>query len=713
MSESISRSIPRSDGMEKSLGEAKYIADFPHEDFLTARFYRSPFARGRIVDIKLPTLPEGYHVVDHRDVPSQNYIALIKNDWPAFAETEIRYRGQIILLVAGPDPCIVDKIISEIQIDYEEEELALTLDEALELKGGPIHKEDNVYADLHLNKGDVETAFAEAHHVVEGIYETGVQEQLYLEPQGLCSWLEENGRKVVIHGSLQCPFYVKHALEEALGKSYKVRVIQAVVGGGFGGKEDYPEIMGVPLAVAALKIAKPLRMIFDRTEDIAYTSKRHPSRTKIRTAHAEDASVIAMDFDIMINGGAYESYSLIVLQRAIFTSNGVYNFPNVRVRGRAIASNIVPSGAFRGFGAPQAIFALETHMDKVAREMNVNPLELKRKHFVRQGDPTITGGMIQEKVILEDLVDKAQEISGYKEKWNRYSEEPWRGIGMVMFNHGCGFTGDGEQTIIKACVKIRKDAQDMVELLVASVDMGQGPKTTFRKIASSILEIPLKQIVYNNPDTDRIPDSGPTVASRTIMVVGYLLQEAAKKLKKIWQSGEEQETEAHYTLPPGIKWDQASLKGNAYAAFGWGVNIVEVSVDPVSWEVRVDGAWGVYDVGVPIDRRVVYGQIQGGMNQALGYACLENMESGNDGHFRQRTMADYIVPTALDYPRTHALSLDNPYEFGPFGAKGMGEMVHDGGHAAFVCAVGQAINKTCSKIPLNPEHLMEVISDET
>ena len=271
-------------------------------------------------------------------------MALINNDWPAFATEEIRYKGQIILILAGPDPKVVDALLEKIEVEYEPLEAAVTLDEGLACKGGPMHGEDNIYADLHLVKGDPDTAFAAAARVVEGEYSTGFQEQLYMEPQGLTVWPEEEGRKVVLHGSLQCPYYVKHAVEEVLGDGYKVRVIQATTGGAFGGKEDYPEIMGAPLAVAALKIGKPLRMIFDRTEDMAWTSKRHPSRTRVRTAHDGSGRITAMEFDIIIDGGAYESYSLIVLQRAIFTSNGVYNFPNVKVRGRAVATTTVPSG---------------------------------------------------------------------------------------------------------------------------------------------------------------------------------------------------------------------------------------------------------------------------------------------------------------------------------------------------------------------------------
>lgn len=763
MSSTISRAIPRLDGKSKARGEASYIGDYAHDGVLTARFYRSPFCRGRIRSITVPELPDGYYVVDHRSVPGSNEVPLIKNDWPAFAVDEIRYVGQIILVLAGPDPVVLDELLGRIEIDYEEQQPAVTLDDALALKGGPIHGSDNLYADLELRRGDPEGVFSSAARVIEGEYSTGFQEQLYMETQGLMVHPDKEAGRVTIEGSMQCPYYVKHALEHVMGEAAAVRVRQATTGGGFGGKEDYPEIMGAPLAVAAWTIGKPLRMIFDRSEDLAWTSKRHPSRTRVRTAHDESGRILALDFEVTLDGGAYESYSLIVLQRAMFTSNGVYSFPNVRVRGRAIATNTVPSGAFRGFGAPQAIFALEMHMERVARELRLQPLTARRPYFVTTGDPTVTGGIIREQVILDKLIDRASELSGFQEKWQRYEQErqgrsaagrsasgasrksgtpgagatgpaevtsgrgsaaplaaaglagtpgPLRGIGISLFNHGCGFTGDGEQRIIKGRVKIRKDQADRVEILAASIDMGQGPKTTFRKVVSRILGIDPEEISFENPDTDKVPDSGPTVASRTMMVVGYLLQQAAEGLRDQWKPGESQEVEVGYKMPPEIQWDQDSLTGDAYAAFGWGVNIVEVEVDPVSWELHVTGAWGVYDVGVAIDERVVHGQIHGGMSQALGYGYLEKLEVDERGVFRQASMADYIVPTSLDLPRTGAATVDNPYEYGPFGAKGMGEMVHDGGHAALAAAVSQALGRNCDRIPLSPETILRMVEDE-
>ncbi len=738
---SITTPIPRVDAQEKAAGAAAYIADFDYATALTARFYRSDFPRGRITGRYIPELPSGYYWVDHTDVPGKNAVVLIKDDLPAFAEEEIRYRGQIIGILCGPDPLEVDRLLREVAIEYEPIEPAPTLDDGISCKGGAMHGEDNVFARLALDRGDVDTAFAGATKIVEGTYETGFQEQLYMEPQGLVSWFE--GGTVVVHGSMQCPYYVKHSVEVVMGDAARTRIKAAVIGGGFGGKEDYPEIMGAPLSVAALKVGRaepgrPLRMIYDRTEDMAFTSKRHPSRTKIRTAHDEDGTIRGIESEVTLDGGAYETYSLIVLMRAIFHSTGAYHIPNAKIRGRAVATTTVPSGAFRGFGAPQSLFSIEMHMQKCARTFGVEPLAYRRRFFQKKGDRTVTGGLLRDEVILDRLLVRLDEMSGYGEKQKRYAAEAaerrnasvvdagsgahrargqggalWRGIGISVFNHGAGFTGDGEQRIIKGKAAVHKRADDVVEIRCATTDMGQGPKTTFRKVVGAVLDIVPEEVVFVEPDTDICPDSGPTVASRTMMVVGFLLQEAAKELKATWTPGEEQTVTRAYEMPPGMAWDQNALDGDAYAAFGWGVNACEVEVDPVTYEVRVVHAWGVYDVGKAIDERVVNGQIQGGMSQALGYGAIEKLHVDETGTFLQRTMADYIIPTALDFPRTGADTIDNPYTYGPFGAKGMGEMVHDGGHMAYAAAVEQAIGAACPRIPLVPEVIMEIRNDET
>jgi len=733
--DSISTVIPRLDGMAKATGTALYVADLKTGDGLTpdmlfGRFYRSFHPRGRITNLRQPRLPAGYTIVTAADIPKGGFNEIpmaASRDMPCFAEKEVRYAGQIVAVVAGPDPVVVDRLLNSIQLDVDPLPVCKDMDEALAFKGGAIHGEDNVFCRVDLDRGDVDGVFASAATVVEGRYDTGFQEQFYLEGQGLITWREAD--RICVRGSMQCPYYVSHAVSHVLGLPLeKVRVIADTIGGAFGGKEDYPEIIGAPLAVASWVCGKPIRLIMDRVEDMAFTSKRHPSRCHYRTALDEKGRILAMDVQVDLDGGAYESYTKIVLMRAVFHSLGVYRIPVFRIRGRGIATNTVPSGAFRGFGAPQSLFGMEMHLEEVARQVGEEVLEFKRQHFLKTGDNTVTGGIFRDEIILDELIKKTEELSGYSIKRARYAagsehnrlnssnasiaKGPLRGIGMSLLLHGCGFTGDGEQKIIKGEVAIKKHRDNRVEILCATVDFGQGPLTTFRKVVATALELKPEDIIYKNIDTDRVPDSGPTVASRTIMIVGYLLQKAAEELKTIWKDGEEQRVERKYEMPPGMSWNQETLSGDSYACYGWGVNVCEVEVDPLSWETQVIGAWAVFDVGRAVDRRVVDGQIQGGMSQALGYGAMEKLEVDEKGRFRQITMADYMVPTSLDFPRTESATVDNPYPYGAYGAKGMGEMVHDAGHAAYAAAVEQAVGRPCPVIPLVPETLMGIMEDK-
>ena len=282
---------------------------------------------------------------------------------------------------------------------------------------------------------------------------------------------------------------------------------------------------------------------------------------------------------------------------------------------------------------------------------------------------------------------------------------------MSWFLHGCGFTGSGEAEHIKALVKLAKGEDDKVNILIAAVDMGQGVQTTMKKIVSQILEIPLEQIIYNNPDTDLVPDSGPTVASRTIMIVGGLIARAAKQLKEKWVDGEALTVSERYKQPEYIKWDEKTFIGDAYPAYSWGINVVEVEISPITYQVTLKGIWSVYDVGKAIDERIIMGQADGGVLQGVAYGYLEVMKNEN-GRVKQKTVTDYIIPTTGDIPPMETILMDNPYPLGPYGAKGAGELTLDGGAPAVALAIENAINKTVTKIPVTPEYIMELMKNE-
>ncbi|MCK4515039.1 MAG: molybdopterin-dependent oxidoreductase, partial [Spirochaetaceae bacterium] len=380
--------------------------------------------------------------------------------------------------------------------------------------------------------------------------------------------------------------------------------------------------------------------------------------------------------DIRLDGGAFEGLSSTVLQRAMFSASGVYRVPEISVRGRAYRTNVVPYGAFRGFGSPQAFFASEMHMCHLARKHGEDPLSFKRRHLLQQGDRTITGGILRDPMKMEEMIHSAVTQSEYDRKRAEYEQGAGitrRGIGVSLFNHGCGFTGSGERDIIKARVKLRSHADGKIEVLCSNVEMGQGAETTLRKIVAVTLGTAIGNVVFQNPDTDQVPDSGPTVASRTVMVVGGLLHKTALKLKDAGppRPGRPVEVEANYEQPPEIEWDQSTFTGDAYPAFSWGVNIIEIELDLLTFTIRPLTVWAIYDIGTAIDERIVIGQIHGGIAQGIGYGSTELLEV-RDGAFQQRTMTDYVIPGPLDIPEMHVELVSNPYHGGPFGAKGVG-----------------------------------------
>ena len=302
-------------------------------------------------------------------------------------------------------------------------------------------------------------------------------------------------------------------------------------------------------------------------------------------------------------------------------------------------------------------------------------------------------------------------MSDYKRKVKEYSKPgTYRGIGYSTFLHGCGFTGSGESTIINAQLRMNKDKDGVVTFYTSQVDFGQGNRTTLKRIVVDTLGIPEDKVIYDAPDTDQTLSTGPTAASRTIIIVGGLVAKAAKHLKEIWIDGKEQEIVEPYVGPSYIKWDEDTMQGDAYPGYAWGVNVIEVEVDPITYEVSIIGTWSTYDVGHAIDERIIIGQADGGLAQALGWAYLEK-EEVSDGEFKQTRMSDYVIPTFVDLPKMETALIDNPFPYGAFGAKGAGELTFVGGAPAFAIALEQAINRKVHKIPATPEYIMELIEN--
>lgn len=698
----ISNSVIKKDHGNKAGGYALYVDDLKLDGMLHGRILRSTKAKARLEDVVVPELPAGYFYIDKRDVTGINEVHIILEDTPVFADGAVEFAGDPIGMVVGEDLKEVDRIISEIIVVYEE--MTPILD---------VKKSDTIFFEYSYVKGDMEKALSDADRIITKTYETGYQEQAYLETQGMIAL--PNGDKITVRGSMQCPYYVHTAVKKVLGHTNeKVQIIQDVTGGGFGGKEAYPSLLACQVAVAAKKVNRPVKVIFERREDMEFTSKRHPAICTYKAA-MKGRDILGMDIDVIYNGGAYTTLSAVVLQRGLICSSGVYRIDNLHVHGRVLKTNTVPGGAYRGFGAPQTFFAMEMMMIHLAKEVGESPLSFKKRYLVKQGDSTATNGKFHFHVPIPKMIERINELTDYENKYEKYKNQTGRyrrGIGMSLFFHGCGFTGSGERDLIKAIVRLRKNEDDSVEILASSTDMGQGVKTTFCKIVADVLGIPLEQVYAENPDTDRVPDSGPTAASRSIMVVGGLLKKAAEHLKEEWKPGIRQVVEERFKEPDFvIPFDINTFQGDAYPDYSWAVNVLEVEVDKLTAETKILGAWGIYDVGMPIDMNIIQGQMQGGFLQGIGYASMEFMNYNEKGVIRNNSFSDYIIPTAVDVPNMVTEIINNPSVEGPYGAKGAGELPTVGPAAAYIEAMEQAVGADVCKIPFTQEEILKVLQE--
>ncbi len=726
----------RLEGLAKLTGRERYVDDLPLDGFLWGATVRSPAARGRITAVRFGTDIDWaqFTIVDHRDLPGPNVITLIERDQPVLAPGYVRHVQEPVLLLAHPDRMLLRRAVAAVTIDVAPEPAIFDF----RVRPAPAQIQygaDNVLKHLSITKGDVEHALAQAPILVEGTYETGAQEHVYLEPQGMIAALE--GDVLVLRGSMQCPYYVLKALMPALGRDERrVRVIQTPTGGGFGGKEEYPSTIALHAALLALKSGKPVKLIYDRGEDMAATTKRHPSLVRHRTGVTADGRLLAQDIEVVMDGGAYVTLTPVVLSRGIIHAAGPYHCEHVRIDGRAMFTNAVPFGAFRGFGAPQTHFANERHMDRIAAQLGLDPAELRRRNLLRDGQSTATGQVITDGTDRVAVLERALELSDYAAKraahttFNATAATKRRGMGLATFHHGAGFTGGGE-VMLASRLHVAGLADGRIEVRSANIEMGQGTLTIFTELAAARLGLEPADVVIAEADTARVPNSGPTVASRTSMVVGRMVElacddlrgklglgadargDAVRRAIRNWYASHPGATligEGVYQRPPGIAWDDATYTGDAYGTFAWGAYVAEVEVDLRTFDTRVLDFVAVQEIGKVLNQTLARGQVQGGVAQAIGWALLEECR-WKDGAMANAQLTNYIIPTSDDLPPIRVAFLENPYPYGAQGAKGLGELPMDGPAPAVLNAVAAATGADPCAIPLLPERLMELMEE--
>ncbi|MGD0443389.1 MAG: xanthine dehydrogenase family protein molybdopterin-binding subunit [Edaphobacter sp.] len=736
----VGQSPLRKEGKAKVLGRAQYVDDITLPNMWFGATVRSTIPRGRITSIKFdPAIPwHEFTIVSAADIPGENTIVHLAKDHPCLAVTHVNHVEEPILLLAHPDRAVLPAAVAAVHIAYEELPAIYTIEES-EKKEHIIWGEGetaNTFKTYLMQKNQTpipDEIWQEADFIVEGEYRTGAQEQLYIENNGVIAEYDpESG--VTVRGSMQCPFYLVHALTLVFNlPAEKCRVIQTETGGAFGGKEDFPSVIGSHAALLAMKSGHPVKLCYDRAEDMAATTKRHPSRTRHRTAVSKDGKLLAGEIDFAIDGGAYATLSPVVLSRGTIHAPGPYLWPHITVRAKAMATNIPPHGAFRGFGAPQSIFALERHMDKIAKTVGLTPEELRRRNLLSTGDRTATNQLLSDPVDMQHLLTKALRDSNYHAKRRQFDHENptstiKRGIGFATFFHGAGFTGSGERRL-NSLVEIELTPEGQPRILVSSTEFGQGTNTILCQIAAQTLHLPYDQILIAQPDTTHVPNSGPTVASRTAMIVGKLVERAAQSLRNTLLASSHLsdnystqdfrraalrflaqhgplKAEARYESPGNIFWDDETYSGEAYPAYAWAVYVAEVAVDTTTYAATVTSFHALQEVGKVLHPILATGQIEGGIAQAIGYALYEKCLWRN-GHLTNNQMTNYIMPTSADLPPIHVTFEETPSPHGAFGAKGIGELPMDGPAPAILNAIEHATNIAFNEIPLLPEDIFE------
>ncbi len=701
----IGKSIQRVDASSKADGTLKYTDDLEFNGLYGA-IVRSQISYGKIISITYDDRFDfsEFTIVDYKDIEGQNINSSLIDDQPFLAENIVRFIGEPILLLAHKSKKMLDKAQKNISIQYEEFEAVLTLEDA-QNKKNIIFEDDNIYKNIQTKKGK-EPKYTSLLSL-EKTYSTPHQEQLYLEPQSMIARYNDDAIKII--GSMQCPFYVQSALQNLTDT--KIEIEQAPTGGAFGGKEDYPSLMAAYVYLLSKKSKQDVKIVYDRVQDIAFTTKRHPVTMDFKSHFENSGKLHSLEIEISIDGGAYCTLTPVVQARTVLHIAGFYDCEYIKVNSNSYATNTPPNGAFRGFGAPQAIFGIERHIDDIARSLNISPMKVREINLPKKDSRTVTDAKIEEYQRVKTIFDLAREKSDFDKKYS--ANIPNKGIGMALFMHGGGFTGVGE-TFLNSEVWLDLLSDGKIEIKVSSVEMGQGALTVLPQIVADTLNLPLSQIIYHTPNTFKVANSGPTVASRTVMIVGELLTQSAKKIQDAigkYKDLQEYREMVHnylgdvktqrfiskYKKPSNIKWNEDKFYGNGYDGYSLACYVAEVEVNPITYQVKVTDFYAYQDVGKVINPILAEGQVEGGVAQGIGFALYERVVFEN-GKIKNAHLTDYIIPMASDLPKLEIGFVQSDEK-----AKGLGELPMNAPAVAIANALANALNIEFDSIPITPE----------
>lgn len=746
----IGKSIERIDALDKVTGKAKFMEDYSFPGMLYAKLVLSNEPHAKIIGINVDNalkVKGVVKIITAKDVPGENQVGYALPDQPLLAEGKVRYHGEPIAIVAAetPEAALIGAL--EVKVEYKSLPVILDPIEAMEKVDVLVHEENrnNIAFTTKVRRGNVKTGFEKSDVIVEREYRTQHQEHLYLETEGALA-IPEMGGGYMILSCAQYPHLAQAITARVLGISTsKIKIVQPFIGGGFGGKDDTGPLVAAQAALVAHITGRPVLLIYSREDSFRVHCKREQSIIKYKSGATSYGKLMAIEVKIIMDSGAYVNRGPFILWRATMHASGPYYVENAKIDGYCVYTNKVYQGSFRGFGNPNIQFAAESQMDELADKLGLDPAEFRLKNILKPGMPTITGQILEESVGVSEALKLLVEKANWKVKREEYSKGKGRyrrGIGIACGWHGIS-TSRGVPDWSNAIIKVNRDGG--VEVYTGITEIGQGsPTTSHVQIVSEILGVPLDKVKIYFGTTDA-PDTGATHASRgtSIGAIGVLVAAAKirerlekltseilnckidelkfengivysknnpekrieweKLIKKAYEVGIELSATGYFYLPKGT-FNHEIGQGYAYPAYSYIVNIAEVEVDTETGTINVLRIWPSIASGRIINPKAVEGQIEGAILQGMGFTLMEKLEFDNRGAILNTNLTDYIVPTIRDTPIIEKpIFIEDLFKYGPFGAKGVGEMALIPTPAAIVNAVTHAIGKRIFELPLTPE----------
>lgn len=727
----IHQSIKRKDAKDKVKGTAMFPGDYSMANQLHMKvlFANRPHAFVREIDMQEALKMNGVIAIfNAQDVPNNEY-GLSMPDQPVLCGPgsnkvhgdRVRFEGDQIAVVVAETPEIAAKACKRIKVVYEDLPIVTDVLDALQTDAPLLHpeKESNEFCHYKIRKGDVQAALEKCDVVIESKYFTPMQEHAYLQPEAGIAYLDEEGRiTVVVAGQWthEDQEQIAHALNLELEK---VRVIYPAIGGAFGGREDMSVQIILALAVMRLHergIDRPIKIEWNREESIVGHHKRHQYLIKSKWGANKDGKIIAADIDIYADGGAYAYTSTKVLGNATLMASGPYDIPNVRVDARAIYTNNLPGGAFRGFGGPQAAFQAEMQVNKLAEALNMDPVEIRMRNLFEEGSEMCVGSIIPEGVSVREVLEKCALESGWKKSVNGWvktaieasDSEIIHGLGIACGYKNIGFSFGAPENCTARITLIGEQEIEKAILYHAGADVGQGAHSAFTQFAAEALNVPIEKIELVASDTATSSNSGSASASRLTFMSGNSIIGAANKALALWAEGN-RPSDATFTYRPPKTSPFSPDDGQCTPNFAYGyvAESVDVSVDTGTGELKINKVVCANDVGTAINPVQVEGQIEGAIVQAAGYTTVENFIQV-DGIVKTRYLSTYLIPTILDIPQeVKSIIHEHPDPIGPYGARGMAEMPYMPFAPALVDAVHAATGHWFDSFPLNAERILQ------